>query len=344
MSCALIGMPSELMGKTVAGSPAAFTGIVKRVSVTASRKGSELSRGGAVSGCAGDEQEVEVVEPLHERHVRAEREFASARVVDRLEGAAPVHHRVGVLLNQWAVPDVAVVSRRTRPSARRRGRPACPSGRSPRSRRSSHPGLLKIFDRPRRPTFCTASVASLIQFVRMPIRMSVDRLRGNLRAAARVRVVGVEAGDDPVDGDAVLGAPASGPAVSNDADIGIAPRRLTGAVCRLQPGTSRRSDAGIRIEPPVSEPIAIATMPDATAAPEPPDEPPGICVVSHGLRTGRSGRAGVVAPNASSCMVRLADDDRAGCSQLLDDGRVLCGDRGRDMRRSSRSYGTPATS
>jgi hypothetical protein len=32
--------------------------------------------------------------------------------------------------------------------------------------------------------------------------------------------------------------------------------------------------AGIRIEPPMSEPWAIGTMPDATAAAPPPVEPP----------------------------------------------------------------------
>jgi hypothetical protein len=38
--------------------------------------------------------------------------------------------------------------------------------------------------------------------------------------------------------------------------------------------TSPQNDAGIRIEPPPSDPGAIGTMPDATAAAEPPLEPP----------------------------------------------------------------------
>jgi hypothetical protein len=42
--------------------------------------------------------------------------------------------------------------------------------------------------------------------------------------------------------------------------------------------------AGMRIEPPPSFPCAIGTMPDATAAAEPPDEPPAVRRVSHGLR------------------------------------------------------------
>ncbi len=41
---------------------------------------------------------------------------------------------------------------------------------------------------------------------------------------------------------------------------------------------------GIRIDPPPSEPVAHGTMPDATAAAEPPDDPPGVRVGSHGLR------------------------------------------------------------
>ena len=46
------------------------------------------------------------------------------------------------------------------------------------------------------------------------------------------------------------------------------------------------SDAGWRIEPPVSVPSAKTAWPAATAADEPPLEPPGTVVSSHGLRTG----------------------------------------------------------
>src|SRR5581483_8693512 len=42
--------------------------------------------------------------------------------------------------------------------------------------------------------------------------------------------------------------------------------------------------AGIRIEPPPSDPVAAGTSPAATAAAEPPDDPPGVRVRSHGLR------------------------------------------------------------
>src|SRR5215213_9266992 len=55
--------------------------------------------------------------------------------------------------------------------------------------------------------------------------------------------------------------------------------------------TSPQHDAGMRIEPPPSLPCASDTMPAATAAPLPPDDPPGVRLVSHGLRVGpkRSG-------------------------------------------------------
>ena len=44
--------------------------------------------------------------------------------------------------------------------------------------------------------------------------------------------------------------------------------------------------AGMRTDPPVSVPSAPAHSRAATAAPEPPDDPPGMRSVSHGLRTG----------------------------------------------------------
>ena len=44
--------------------------------------------------------------------------------------------------------------------------------------------------------------------------------------------------------------------------------------------------AGIRIEPPASEPSAIGTQPVATATAEPPDEPPAVQFEFQGLRVG----------------------------------------------------------
>ncbi len=41
---------------------------------------------------------------------------------------------------------------------------------------------------------------------------------------------------------------------------------------------------GMRIDPPPSEPVARGTRPAATAAAEPPDDPPGERSSAHGLR------------------------------------------------------------
>src|SRR5687767_11991329 len=46
--------------------------------------------------------------------------------------------------------------------------------------------------------------------------------------------------------------------------------------------------AGMRIEPPPSLACAAGTMPPATAADAPPDEPPGVRDRSQGLRAGPS--------------------------------------------------------
>ena len=55
--------------------------------------------------------------------------------------------------------------------------------------------------------------------------------------------------------------------------------------------TTPQSDAGPRIEPPVSEPSATGTIPPATAAPEPEEEPPVKWPRCQGLRAGGHGRS-----------------------------------------------------
>src|SRR5581483_3752679 len=50
--------------------------------------------------------------------------------------------------------------------------------------------------------------------------------------------------------------------------------------------TTPQNDAGCRTEPPVSEPSATTALPCATAAAEPPLEPPGTRSGATGLRTG----------------------------------------------------------
>src|SRR6202000_1110343 len=77
---------------------------------------------------------------------------------------------------------------------------------------------------------------------------------------------------------------AKGPTVSSDCDSGIAPARLTRATVVFRPATPQKC-AGIRTEPPVSEPSAAEVSRAATADPEPDDEPPVICSTFQGLCT-----------------------------------------------------------
>src|SRR3954465_5301303 len=77
---------------------------------------------------------------------------------------------------------------------------------------------------------------------------------------------------------------ASGPTVSSDCDSGIAPARLTRPTVVFNPVTPQKC-AGIRIEPPVSEPSAAKVNRAATAEPEPDDEPPVMWSIFQGLRT-----------------------------------------------------------
>ncbi len=63
---------------------------------------------------------------------------------------------------------------------------------------------------------------------------------------------------------------------------------------------SPQQEAGMRIEPPPSEALATGTMPAATAAAAPPDEPPGVRSVDHGLRVGPNEVGSVTGRDPSS--------------------------------------------
>src|SRR5687767_3440536 len=63
--------------------------------------------------------------------------------------------------------------------------------------------------------------------------------------------------------------------------------------------------AGCRIEPPVSVPVDSGAWYAATAADEPPEEPPGIRVRSHGLRVTPYALFSVEEPIANSSMLVL---------------------------------------
>src|SRR6266536_2345156 len=66
--------------------------------------------------------------------------------------------------------------------------------------------------------------------------------------------------------------------------------------------TSPHALAGMRMDPPPSLACATGTMPLATAAADPPDEPPAERPGSHGLRAGGKLRASVVTvvPNSGT--------------------------------------------
>ena len=59
----------------------------------------------------------------------------------------------------------------------------------------------------------------------------------------------------------------------------------------------------MRSEPPPSLPCATGSIPPATAAAAPPEEPPGVRVVSHGLRVGPPSRGSVVGRIPNSGML-----------------------------------------
>src|SRR5579859_5714416 len=64
--------------------------------------------------------------------------------------------------------------------------------------------------------------------------------------------------------------------------------------------------AGIRIEPPVSDPSAPRHRPAATATAEPLDEPPEECARLHGFSAGP--KSGCTTPYAHSSMLSLPSD------------------------------------
>ena len=89
--------------------------------------------------------------------------------------------------------------------------------------------------------------------------------------------------------------------------------------------TRPQQAAGIRVEPPPSLPWAIGTMPAATAAPEPPLEPPGVRFSVPGIagraEAARLGRR----EDPQLRQGRLADDHEPGLTQAAYEERVAGG-------------------
>ena len=102
---------------------------------------------------------------------------------------------------------------------------------------------------------------------------------------------------------------------------------------------SPQHDAGMRIEPPPSEPWASGIVPAATAAAAPPDEPPGVCSGLHGLRHAPFSTDSVTRGAAELGRVRLPEHDEAGVLDPPHDRRVVqrhvLGERARRERRAN---------
>ena len=78
---------------------------------------------------------------------------------------------------------------------------------------------------------------------------------------------------------------ANGPIWSSELAKAINPYLDTRPYVGFRPTTPQRA-AGWRIDPPVSEPRLIGARSAATAAAEPPEEPPGVREGSQGFRVG----------------------------------------------------------
>jgi hypothetical protein len=94
------------------------------------------------------------------------------------------------------------------------------------------------------------------------------------------------------------------------------------SVCRLQPDDPAVR-AGIRTLPPVSLPSAASSIPAATAAPLPLEEPPGIRPAAAGLSTGPWAHVSLVVKKANSSMLVVALG-HVGCRRIVGRCRVEC--------------------
>ena len=109
----------------------------------------------------------------------------------------------------------------------------------------------------------------------------------------------------------------------------------------LSPKRPHAAD-GMRIEPPPSFPCAIGTMPDATAAAEPPLEPPADRVRSCGLRVG-PWNSGSVEPFLPSSGVLVMPSTITPASRARATARLSALATSSDHSRDPRDVGSPVT-
>ena len=93
---------------------------------------------------------------------------------------------------------------------------------------------------------------------------------------------------------------ASGPTQSQVGLSGTTPVSDTSPHDGLRPTRPQQAE-GMRIDPPVSDPIDTWHMPVAAATAPPPVEPPATCDGSCGWRTGPKPESSLVVPIANSC-------------------------------------------
>src|SRR5439155_6507338 len=86
------------------------------------------------------------------------------------------------------------------------------------------------------------------------------------------------------------------------------PLRLTRPYVGLRPMTPQNA-AGCRTDPPVSDPSAAGTIRAATAAADPPEDPPATQSRFHGLRVTPNAECSVDEPMANSSRFVLATMD-----------------------------------
>src|SRR3989338_1146304 len=99
-----------------------------------------------------------------------------------------------------------------------------------------------------------------------------------------------------------------GPGQSHDDPIAIMPYLETRPYVGFNPTTPHHA-AGKRIEPAVSVPIAAGARPAATAAADPPDDPPGTRSRLYGLLVGPKSDASVDEPCAHASRFVLPRKD-----------------------------------
>ncbi len=107
-------------------------------------------------------------------------------------------------------------------------------------------------------------------------------------------------------------------------DNGNTPARLTLPYVAFMP-TIPQDEAGLRTLPPVSVPIAMGSIPAATAAPDPDEEPPGWWLGFQGFRAGGHGKSNAGPPSANSWVESLPIRIAPAAFSLAATVASLCG-------------------